>query len=59
MRWLIRIAGFLLVLAALYPFWEALRALDRREYVAAALATLVGWLVTQAGVEFLRPESAE
>jgi formate-dependent nitrite reductase membrane component NrfD len=59
LRWLIRIAGFLLVLVSLYPYWEALRALDRREYVAAALAALIGWLVTQAGVEFLRPESAE
>lgn len=59
MRWLIRIAGFALVLAALYPFWHALAALDRREYVSAALSSVVGWLITQAGVEFLRPESAE
>ena len=58
-RWLIRFAGFALVLAALLPFWVALRALDRREYVGAALAVLVGWLLAQAGIELLRPESAE
>jgi hypothetical protein len=59
LRGLIRVAGFALVLGALYPFWRALRALDHRDYAAALLATLIGWLVTQAGVEFLRPESAE
>ncbi len=59
LRWLVRVGGFGLVLGALVPFWVALRALDRREYVGAALATVVGWLLTQAGVEFLRPESAE
>ena len=59
MRWLIRVAGFALVAGAMYPFWTALQALDRREYVHAALSILVGWLITQAGVEFLRPESAE
>ncbi len=59
MRWLIRMAGFALVLAALYPFWHALVALDRREYVSAGLSAVVGWLITQAGVEFIRPESAE
>lgn len=58
-RWLIRIAGFALVFGALYPFWHSLVALDRREYVSAGLSAIVGWLVTQAGVEFLRPESAE
>lgn len=59
LRWLIRLAGFVLVFAALYPYWQALQALDRREYVSALLATLVGWLVTQAGLEFLRPDGAE
>lgn len=59
MRWLIRIAGLVIVLAALYPFWHALVALDRREYVSAGLSAMVGWLITQAGVEFLRPDSAE
>ena len=59
MRVFIRIAGFALTLSAAYPFWQALRALDRREYVAAVLSSVVGWLVTEAGVEFLRPESAE
>jgi hypothetical protein len=59
MRVLIRVAGFALTLAATYPFWQALRALDRREYVAALMSTVVGWLITEAGVEFLRPESAE
>ena len=59
MRWVIRVAGFVLVVLSLYPFFRALQLLDRREYVAAALATVVGALTTRAGVEFLRPESAE
>jgi hypothetical protein len=59
MRLLVRFSGFALVLGAVYPFWEALRALAHREYVAAGIATAVGWLLTQAGVEFVRPESAE
>jgi hypothetical protein len=59
MRALIRMSGFVLVLGAVYPFWEALRALSHREYVAAGIASAVGWFLTQAGVEFLRPESAE
>jgi hypothetical protein len=54
-----RLAGFVLLGGALYPFLQALRWLDRREYVAAVVATVVGWLVCQSGVELLRPESAE
>jgi hypothetical protein len=59
MRWLIRVTGFFLVLGSLYPFWRALTALDRHDWVSAILATIVGWLTAQAGVDFLRPESAE
>ena len=59
LRWLLRVGGFALVAGAAYPFLTALRMLDHRDYVGALLATLVGWLITQAGVEFLRPESAE
>ncbi len=58
-RWLIRVMGFVLIVLALYPFWRALTALDRREYVSAGLSAVVGWLLLQAGVEFVRPESAE
>jgi len=61
-RWLrsvIRLFGALLMLGAMEPFWEALRALDRREFVSSFLAAAVGWFVLQAGVELVRPESAE
>jgi hypothetical protein len=58
-RWMLRVTGFVLVAGSLYPYWRALVSLDRREYVAAALSAAVGWLVTKAGVEFVRPESAE
>ncbi len=54
-----RVAGLLLVLASMYPYWECLRTLDRRDYVSAMLAGFVGWFLTQAGVELVRPESAE
>ncbi len=58
-RAILRGLGALLLLAGLYPFWEALRALDRREYVSAILAVCIGWFVLQAGVELVRPDSAE
>ncbi|MBI5513882.1 MAG: hypothetical protein HY909_08950 [Deltaproteobacteria bacterium] len=58
-RVLLRVLGLGLLLGALVPFWSALRALDQREYVSALLATFVGWFLVQAGVELLRPESAE
>lgn len=61
-RWLrtvIRLLGVVLMLGAMVPFWEALRALDRREFVSSFLSVAVGWFVLQAGVELVRPESAE
>lgn len=54
-----RFIGLCLVLAALLPCWEALRALDRRDLVSALFAACVAWIVVQAGVELLRPGSAE
>ena len=48
-----------LLLASLYPYWECLRTLDRRDYVSAMLAGFVGWFLTQAGIELVRPETAE
>ncbi|MBL8604059.1 MAG: hypothetical protein JNK72_19180 [Myxococcales bacterium] len=59
LRVLTRVGGAGLVLAALYPFYMALRALDRREFVSALLAVCIGWFVSQAGVELLRPDTAE
>jgi hypothetical protein len=59
LRALTRLVGLLLMAGALAPFWEALRALDRREFVSSFLAAAVGWFVLQAGVELVRPESAE
>ncbi len=47
------------MLGAIAPFWEALRALDLRKFVSSFLAVAVGWFVLQAGVELVRPESAE
>jgi len=58
-RAMLRSLGGVLLLAGLYPFWEALRALDRREYVSAILAVCIGWFLLQAGVELLRPDTAE
>ncbi len=58
-RPIVRTVGLMLLVGSAWPFWEALRQLDRREFVAAAIAVLVGWLVTQAGIELVRPESAE
>lgn len=58
-RTLGRLLGMLLLAAALWPCWESLRALDRRDYVSALLAAFVGWFMAQAGVELVRPESAE
>lgn len=54
-----RALGIALMLAALYPYWECLRTLDRRDYVSAMLAGFVGWILTQAGIDLVRPESAE
>ena len=59
LRWVLRVLGVALMLGALYPYWEALRALDRRDYVSSLLAGFVGWIITQAGIELVRPESAE
>lgn len=54
-----RALGLALVIASLYPYWECLRTLDRRDYVSAMLAGFVGWFLTQAGIELVRPETAE
>ena len=54
-----RVFGAALILGAMAPFWEALRSLDRREFVSSFLSVAVGWFVLQAGVELVRPESAE
>lgn len=54
-----RALGLVLLVASLYPYWECLRTLDRRDYVSAMLAGFVGWFLTQAGVELVRPETAE
>ncbi len=51
--------GIALILASLYPYWECLRTLDRRDYVSAMLAGFIGWFITQAGIELVRPETAE
>lgn len=59
LRFLGRLVGLALLVAAMVPFHAALRALDQREFVSALLATWVGWFITQAGVELVRPESAE
>jgi hypothetical protein len=56
---LTRLLGLLLLVMSMYPFWECLRTLDRREYVSALLAVFVGWILCQAGIELVRPESAE
>ncbi len=56
---LTRLVGLALVLASMYPYWECLRTLDRRDYVSAMLAGFIGWILTQAGIELVRPESAE
>lgn len=61
-RWsdgLVRATGFVLVAVSLVVFYRALSAVDRREFVAALLGSIVGWLTLGAGVEFIRPESAE
>jgi uncharacterized membrane protein len=61
-RWsdgLVRALGFVLVAVSLAMFYRALVAVDRREFVACSLAAVVGWLTLGAGVEFIRPESAE
>lgn len=44
---------------ALVPYWQSLRALDQRDYVSALLAAFVGWFISHAGLELVRPESAE
>lgn len=54
-----RLAGFLLLAGSLYPFLQALHWLDRREYVASTIATLVGVFLGRAGVDLLEPDSAE
>lgn len=54
-----RATGFALVAVSLVVFYRALAAVDRREFVAAILGAIVGWLTLSAGVEFVRPESAE
>jgi hypothetical protein len=54
-----RVLGIALLVASLYPYWECLRTLDRRDYVSAMLAGFIGWFLTQAGVELVRPETAE
>lgn len=59
LRTLTRMFGLALMLGAMAPFWEALHALDRREFVSSFLSAAVGWFVLQAGVELVRPESAE
>ncbi len=61
-RWsdsIVRALGFVLVAVALAMFYKALASVDRREFVASILAGIVGWLTLGAGVEFIRPESAE
>ena len=58
-RWLVRVVGLALMVCALVPYWQALRALDQRDYVSALLAGFVGWFISHAGVELVRPESAE
>ena len=58
-RYLLRFVGLGLVVLAAVPFWESLRALDRRDYVSSLLAGFVGWFIVQAGIELVRPESAE
>jgi hypothetical protein len=58
-RWCVRGVGLALVVCALVPYWQALRALDQRDYVSALLAGFVGWFVSHAGLELVRPESAE
>jgi len=58
-RWLVRFFGFGLVLCAGYPLFLSIKGIDRRDYVSAILSCLVGWLIAQAGIELIRPESAE
>ncbi|MDO9016849.1 MAG: hypothetical protein Q7V43_08070 [Myxococcales bacterium] len=58
-RWCVRGVGLALVVVALVPYWQALRALDQRDYVSALLAGFVGWFVSHAGLELVRPETAE
>lgn len=58
-RWCVRGVGLALVVGALVPYWQALRALDQRDYVSALLAGFVGWFVSHAGLELVRPETAE
>jgi hypothetical protein len=56
---MIRAAGFALIAVSLAMFHRALGSLDRREILSCALATLIGWLTLSAGIEFVRPETAE
>ena len=58
-RWSVRVVGLGLMVCALVPYWQALRALDHRDYVSALLAGFVGWFISHAGVELVRPESTE
>jgi len=61
-RWIdgiVRATGLALVAVSLAVFYRALAAVDRRDFIAALLGTIVGWLTLGAGVEFVRPESAE
>ena len=58
-RWVVRVVGLALMVCALVPYWQALRSLDQRDYVSALLAGFVGWFVSHAGLELVRPESAE
>ncbi|MDP3275860.1 MAG: hypothetical protein Q8Q09_11730 [Deltaproteobacteria bacterium] len=55
----VRILGIVLVALAMTSFFRAMVAVDRREFVSGVLALLVGWLLLQAGIEFVRSESAE
>ncbi len=56
---LIRFLGFALIAIALGIFFRALMSVDRREFLGGFLAIVVGWLCLSAGVEFLRPDTAE
>ena len=58
-RWGVRGVGLAMIVASLVPYWQALRSLDQRDYVSAMLAGFIGWFVSHAGIELVRPESAE
>ena len=58
-RWAVRFVGLAMIIAALVPYWQALRSLDQRDYVSAMLAGFSGWFVSHAGIELVRPESGE